>query len=446
MMVMNKKMMICYYVIVWLMFNLITVNAISQDKTSVLSKLNIGDQVPVYTFKNLINYAESDPKITDFKGKILILDFWSFGCTACVASWPKLMELQQEFKEQIQIVLVNVYEDKEKVKAFIKNHEKSSGYKMTLPISCGDSELKLLFPHQLVPHVVFIDQNGLVKYITESLYLNKEVLKNILNKKEMIIPLKTDEYPNIQRAKPLFINGNVADQERGAGVVWSSVINPYSANILSVSTFGRSKGRSYGWIANHAIKDALRILYGKGKNALTAIPNSLVQFKHIDSSEFVKKIDDVFQPNNCFTIQVTAERELTLDQIKRKMISDLELCFGISTGWIKEKKQCLVLSRSNYDLATFKSGQTSLSVSRHAVNLNGVSVEELIDHLSIGIFSRTNLPIVDETNFNGRLGIIRFKGDELNDYKTMSQFLTKYGLMLSVQEREVKMLTIEPGN
>ena len=72
--------------------------------------LKVGDKVPDITFTNLINFHDKTARLSDFKGKLLILDFWNSKCSPCIASWPKLLELQKEYHEEIQIVLVNPLE------------------------------------------------------------------------------------------------------------------------------------------------------------------------------------------------------------------------------------------------------------------------------------------------------------------------------------------------
>src|SRR6266487_544306 len=71
----------------------------------------IGKPCPDFTLNGILNYPKSKASLQDFKGKWLILDFWSRGCSACIASFPKLNELTKEFKDKAQIVLVGIDEN-----------------------------------------------------------------------------------------------------------------------------------------------------------------------------------------------------------------------------------------------------------------------------------------------------------------------------------------------
>lgn len=417
-------------------------SAYTQTSENSLKKINIGDSLPNYTLTNLINFPAKSTKLTSFKGRLLILDFWTFGCTACVASWPKLVKLQEKFKDKVQIVLVNIYDKPEGVLTFVKRQEKILGYKMTLPIACGDKNLKVLFPHETVPHVVWVNNTGIVKYVTNGAYLNEETVDSIIAENEISMAEKTDDYPTVDRTRPLFINGNIANKEIGANVVWSSVINPYSPNILPVTTFGRYKGNSYGWISNYSAKDSFRVLYGKGPDLLTAVPNSLIQFKNIDSTGLVQKVNGAFRPQNCFVMQFTTKKEMAVQQIKNKMIKDLETYFQVATRWETQQKKCLVISRNKNPITIFKTGETLLNISDTGVDINNVSLVDLIDRLLVTNFYYLGYPIVNESNFVEKLGAIRFQTSKKMDYLSLSKALAKHGFEITLEDREIAVLTI----
>jgi thiol-disulfide isomerase/thioredoxin len=413
---------------------------------SGVKKVNVGDDIPDYPLKNIINYPVNEVNLNTFKGKILILDFWTFGCSACVASWPKLMKLQDEFKDKIQIMLVNVYETENKVTDYIQKQEKIGGYKLNLPVACGDKTLKEFFPHDLVPHVVFIDQQGKVKYIAEGRYLNEKTIQNMLENKNDTIPEKTDDFSGINWTKPLFINGNMGKLDTVANLNFTTLITPYSSEVLGVSSIEGYKelSMSCGFMGNTSLKDMYRILYGRSGDMTQAITNSRVWFKNMDSVKMVSKINDVFQPKNLYTIQVWANKYIAPDLLRQKMISDLDLYFGLKTSMGKQKKMCLVISRSKRPLTVYKSGDRVLKMGKTTINVNQITMQELIDGFYLNpTFYRLPYPLVDETGFKGKLGAIYYKTtDRILDYKVLGEELAKHGLKFSIQERETNVLII----
>lgn len=50
--------------------------------------------------------------LNDFKGKIILLDFWSCGCGPCIMSIPELKELSEEYKDNLHVISIS--EDNEK--------------------------------------------------------------------------------------------------------------------------------------------------------------------------------------------------------------------------------------------------------------------------------------------------------------------------------------------
>lgn len=56
-----------------------------------------------------------------YKGKFLVLDFWATWCGPCIASFPKLSELEQKYKDNSSLVFASITgESKGKIDTFIK--------------------------------------------------------------------------------------------------------------------------------------------------------------------------------------------------------------------------------------------------------------------------------------------------------------------------------------
>jgi thiol-disulfide isomerase/thioredoxin len=64
--------------------------------------------------------------LSDFKGKVVLLDFWATWCGPCQASMPGLEKLYQDVKDQGVVVLsLNVYDTKAPFDIWIKKHSGS---------------------------------------------------------------------------------------------------------------------------------------------------------------------------------------------------------------------------------------------------------------------------------------------------------------------------------
>ncbi|MGC4235408.1 MAG: TlpA disulfide reductase family protein [Niabella sp.] len=145
-----------------------------------IQPLTVGDTVPDITFTHLINYPNKTAKLSDFKGKVVILDFWFTTCTGCIRDFPKLQEIQATHPTDVQIILV-AHETKEKVSQFIKNWEKKNNTQFSLPIVTDDTLLHNLIRHTYEGHLAWISPQGRLLAQSSPSILNLEVMTAYLN-------------------------------------------------------------------------------------------------------------------------------------------------------------------------------------------------------------------------------------------------------------------------
>lgn len=115
-------------------------------------------------------------KLTDLKGKVILLDFWYRGCFPCLKATPDLIKLQEEFKNDLVIIGINDRDDKEDISdyyAYKKNNNYFSTYKTATNIS---KNLKI----STFPTFIIINQKGeIVK--TEVGFNKSSIRKTIKN-------------------------------------------------------------------------------------------------------------------------------------------------------------------------------------------------------------------------------------------------------------------------
>lgn len=157
-------------------------------------RLRIGDTVPMESivFKNVRNYPGGKAKLSDFKGKYIILDFWTKGCTSCIAAFPHMEELQNQFKDDIQVLLVTKNTEEE-LMLLSKNSPNVKNTK--LPMIIGDQILATqLFPHGTVPYHVWLDKTGKVVATTYSQETNATNLKDLIAGKKLNLLVKNEAF------------------------------------------------------------------------------------------------------------------------------------------------------------------------------------------------------------------------------------------------------------
>ena len=120
---------------------------------------------PAFSGEKAANFTLNDingKKVSssEFKGKVVVLNFWATWCGPCRAEMPSLNNLYNEYKDKGLVVLaVSVDTSEKPVKSFIKE------YKLSFPVLM-DKNKEVSFDDYGVlglPTTFLIDKNGIVK-------------------------------------------------------------------------------------------------------------------------------------------------------------------------------------------------------------------------------------------------------------------------------------------
>src|SRR5690348_9395224 len=59
--------------------------------------------------KKNLDWLNTDKPLTlaALKGKVVVLDFWTYGCINCIHAIPKLKKLEEKYKNQLVVVGVH---------------------------------------------------------------------------------------------------------------------------------------------------------------------------------------------------------------------------------------------------------------------------------------------------------------------------------------------------
>jgi thiol-disulfide isomerase/thioredoxin len=155
--------------------------------------LKIGDSVPKVYLSNVLFYSKSQIDLSsEFRGKVLLLDFFGTYCGPCIAALPHLDSLQKSFGGQLQVMLVDA-ERSDVIKDFFQKHP--IGRKVSFPVVSEDTILggiqeSTLFKFNSIPTEVLISPDGRVQAITRSDAITNESIVNILSGKKVDFQIK----------------------------------------------------------------------------------------------------------------------------------------------------------------------------------------------------------------------------------------------------------------
>jgi peroxiredoxin len=120
-------------------------------------------------------------KLSDYRGKVVILDFWATWCPPCRKGIPDLIDLKKTFKDRLTIIGISLDTDsKNEVVPFMKE------YGINYKVVYGDNDVVQKYGNiQAIPTSFIIDQKGNI--VTSFVGLQrietyKSYLNNLLNK------------------------------------------------------------------------------------------------------------------------------------------------------------------------------------------------------------------------------------------------------------------------
>ncbi len=98
-------------------------------------------------------------KLSDYRGKVVLLDFWATWCEPCRAEIPHFVELQDKYGSQgLQIIGVSMDDSPDPVPAFYKQ------FKMNYPVVMGNAQIGEEYGGVLgLPIAFVIDRQGLIR-------------------------------------------------------------------------------------------------------------------------------------------------------------------------------------------------------------------------------------------------------------------------------------------
>lgn len=103
-------------------------------------------------------------KFSDFRGKAILLDFWSTGCVSCIKGIPKMERYQRQYKDELVVLLVNSKRNKdtpERIANRFKIYKEVNKYVPELPTILDDTIFTALLPHNTIPNIAWINQDGI---------------------------------------------------------------------------------------------------------------------------------------------------------------------------------------------------------------------------------------------------------------------------------------------
>jgi len=123
-------------------------------------------------------------RLSDFKGKIVFLNFWATWCPPCREEMPFMQELYEKYKDKDIVVLaVNPnqvenrgVDDSEKAEQKVREFIKENGYTFPILLDRDDSAWAV-YQQRGIPANYVIDKEGVIKYLKPGAFTGLEEME-----------------------------------------------------------------------------------------------------------------------------------------------------------------------------------------------------------------------------------------------------------------------------
>ena len=153
-------------------------NSFSQPKVGMIEEVDSGDMPQVNTPApdfELENLTGEIKHLSDFQGRVVVLNFWATWCGPCTYEMPFFQEIYESYESEIAVLAVNNQESVDRVSPFVE--ELGLTYEIMM-----DNDGGVAMQYQVLgfPTTYFIDPNGIIKFLHVGV-LTEEQLDGYLN-------------------------------------------------------------------------------------------------------------------------------------------------------------------------------------------------------------------------------------------------------------------------
>ena len=138
-------------------FILIVAAIMAWTNASALDRAMIGKSAPEFTLRTLD--GSKSYSLSDFRGSVVLVDFWASWCAPCKRSLPRLAQIERSHKN-VRVVTINIDDDRGNALSFFR--------RLNIPIlSLFDPEKTVAAKYDVpeMPSALIVDKSGVVRYV-----------------------------------------------------------------------------------------------------------------------------------------------------------------------------------------------------------------------------------------------------------------------------------------
>ena len=426
-----------------------------------VKSISVGQNIPDVETHTILNYPTTKAKISDFKGKLLILDFWATYCAPCVGMFPKTDSLQKVFNGMVQFLSITK-EPKSKVEVFLKN---MFNVRHISPLTIvNDTLFSQLFPFSTIPYYVWIDKNGKVIAMTGAEDVTASNIEAALNGEVTTFANRDDvRKRNIDIKKSLFLLSynftikdslNKKDEVRKSDILSYSIATKYVENVTNGQlVFDMDHFAAY----NTSIDFLYRFFYDAGyyeapvrgafdskSTHVFEVSDSLTNriTNPRESLQGTKQITE-WARNNAVCYEIYYPKGLSWKEKMELVKNDLDRYFAKPMGFSVHVEKRIdsninVLRRIDNKIVLSTTGGEAIEHhDRYSYNQHNYTFTELINILNDYFFQNKKVSFIDKSGY-GRVDIQL--NCDMSNINSINEALNKYGLKFDVEPSKTNVL------
>ena len=141
----------------------------------------LNEQAPAFSLKDI---SGKPVKLSDYRGKIVVLDLWATWCQPCIASFPAMQVMVKKHPDIVFLFIAVEEKEKDRL-ARVKGFIEKSKYPFTVlldePVHPGSSEYKIISSYKPngIPAKYIIDKKGMLQFKTAGFDTDAELINEL---------------------------------------------------------------------------------------------------------------------------------------------------------------------------------------------------------------------------------------------------------------------------
>ncbi len=365
-------------------------------------KIEVGQAAPDFEIGQSFGQGLKAKKLSDLKGKFIILDFWATWCKPCVKTLPYIERIKEQFGDTLVVVAISD-ESPEEIKMFLNGKNLNSSYLVD-----NQSTITSKYKVAAIPHSVLIGADGIIKAIGSPLSFTPAIIRKVMENQVVEIVktvISLDNDPILDKIPK--------------GVQFSFDVTPYNQNqasfIRDVSKGEYANRRLY--FSNITIKAIYEYLYNMPNRGVLKI-KSLENFSNGNEASNLYCVDIIVRPD-----EATKRFQVGIEQMHKH--------FGLQSRIEYMTLMAKVLRVQSKDMLPKIAPYNAME--NQATTFDNLAA-------TITSFNTFGMPVVDATNRSERF-LISF--DKLPDepYQLINA-LQNFGLTITEEIQKIPTLIL----